>query len=172
MNAGPGSRLAQMAKEMLAQAPSQRNGDFPFACAFSEPTKSHIMGRNQASRKLYNPFRGTEYLERGGYGYIFRLINTDIALKIPHRMTNSAPDEDARTVESLKVLRREKAVYEILGRSPHPNIVQYFLGTDLAIFIKFEPDTLEKRLRRRFEVPIPEARQFRWVAEIARATSW
>jgi serine/threonine protein kinase len=43
---------------------------------------------------------------------------------------------------------------------------------DIAIFMKFEPDTLERRLSRRFETPIPEARQFRWIKEIASAASW
>ncbi|KAK7403725.1 hypothetical protein QQX98_010497 [Neonectria punicea] len=131
------------------------------------------MVQAQAPRKLYNPFPGTEYLERGGYGHIFRLPNTVIVLKIPHRIINGTPHEDARAAESLEILRRERTVYEALAtKAPHPNIVQYFLSTDLAIFIKFEPDTLEKRLYRRFVVPISEERQFRWIMEIARAASW
>ncbi|GAB1312368.1 EKC/KEOPS complex subunit BUD32 [Madurella fahalii] len=48
----------------------------------------------------------------------------------------------------------------------------YFLSTDIAIFMKFEPDTLERRLSRRFATPIPEERQFYWIREIASATSW
>lgn len=131
------------------------------------------MVQAQTTRKLYNPFPGTEYLERGGYGHIFRLPNTVIVMKISHRIINGTADEDIRAAESLEILQRERTVYEALAtKAPHPNIVQYFLSTDLAIFIKFEPDTLEKRLDRRFEVPISEERQFRWIVEMARAASW
>ncbi|KAH8912340.1 hypothetical protein BR93DRAFT_922306 [Coniochaeta sp. PMI_546] len=38
--------------------------------------------------------------------------------------------------------------------------------------MKFEPETPETRLDRGLAVPIPEQRQFRWVQEIASATSW
>lgn len=38
--------------------------------------------------------------------------------------------------------------------------------------MKFVPDTLERRLSRRFETPISEGRQFRWAQEIASAASW
>ena len=38
--------------------------------------------------------------------------------------------------------------------------------------MKFELDNLERRLSRRVAVPIPEERQFRWIKEIASATSW
>ncbi|KAF5018583.1 hypothetical protein F66182_9428 [Fusarium sp. NRRL 66182] len=131
------------------------------------------MIKAQAPRILYNPFPKTNYLEQGDYGHILRFPDTVIVLKIPHRIINGAPHEEARAAESLKALKRDRAIYETLATKPtHPNTVQYFLSTDLAIFIKFEPDTLEKRLDRPFTVPISEGRQHRWIMEIARAASW
>ena len=131
------------------------------------------MVQHQASRKLYNPFRGTTYLERGGYGHIFRLADSTIVVKISHRIVNGTAGEDARAAESLEILRRERVVYEALAtKAPHPNIVQYFLSTDIAIFLKFEPETLERRLSRLSTMPVPEERQFRWIKEIASAASW
>ncbi|KAK4149899.1 hypothetical protein C8A00DRAFT_46586 [Chaetomidium leptoderma] len=131
------------------------------------------MARHSAQRKLFNPFRGTVYLNRGGYGHIFQLADTAIVVKIAHRIINSNADEEATAAENLEILRRERALYEALAtKLPHPNIVQYFLSTDIAIFMKFEPDTLERRLSRRFATPIPEERQFCWIKEIASAASW
>ncbi|KAK3290798.1 kinase-like domain-containing protein [Chaetomium fimeti] len=129
--------------------------------------------RQSAQRKLFNPFRGTVYLNRGGYGHIFRLADTGIVVKIAHRIVNSTASEEARAAENQEILRRERTLYEALANNPpHPNVVQYFLSTDIAIFMKFEPDNLERRLSRRFAAPIPEERQFRWIKEIASATSW
>ncbi|KAK4041547.1 hypothetical protein C8A01DRAFT_34386 [Parachaetomium inaequale] len=131
------------------------------------------MAQHPSQRKLFNPFRGTEYLNRGGHGHIFRLVNTAIVVKIAHRIVKSTPAEEARATENLEILRRERALYEALAaKPPHPNIVQYLLSTDIAIFMRFEPDTLERRLSRRFVTPVPPERQFRWIKEIASAASW
>lgn len=46
------------------------------------------------------------------------------------------------------------------------------MSTYIAIFMKFEPNTLERRLSRRFATPILEKRQFCWIKEIASAASW
>ncbi|KAK4236834.1 hypothetical protein C8A03DRAFT_45242 [Achaetomium macrosporum] len=111
------------------------------------------MARPSAQRKLFNPFRGTVYLNRGAYGHIFRLAGTVIVVKIAHRIINSAADEEARAAENLKILRQERAVYEELAtKPPHPNVVQ--------------------RLSRRFTTPIPEEQRFCWIKEIASAASW
>ena len=92
-----------------------------------------------------------------GYGHIFRLAETAIVVKIAHRIVNGSADDDARAAESLEILRRERALYERLATKPqHPNIAEYFLSTDVAIFIKFEPETLERRLSRRSAAPIPD----------------
>ncbi|KAJ9143288.1 Kinase-like protein [Coniochaeta hoffmannii] len=131
------------------------------------------MAQHPARRKLFNPFRGTVYLNRGGYGHIFRVADTAIVVKIAHRIINGTTGEEARAAENMEILRRERALYEALAaKPPHPNIVHYFLSTDIAIFMKFEPDTLERRLSCRFATPIPEERQFRWIKEIASAASW
>lgn len=131
------------------------------------------MAQHSAQRKLCNPYRGISYLNRGGHGHIFRLADTATVVKIAHRIVNCTAAEEARAAENLEILRRERALYRALAtKPPHPNIVQYFLSTDIAIFMKFEPDTLERRLSRRFVAPIPEERQFRWVKEIANAASW
>lgn len=124
-------------------------------------------------RKLFNPFRGTVYHNRGGYGHIFRVPETAIVVKIAHRVVNSTAREEARAAENLEILRRERVVYEALAtKSPHPNIVHYFLSTDIAIFLKFEPDNLERRLSRHLETPISEEWQFCWIQEIASAATW
>ncbi|KAL2015437.1 hypothetical protein VTK56DRAFT_5503 [Thermocarpiscus australiensis] len=103
----------------------------------------------------------------------FGLADSAIVVKIPHRIINCTAGEEARAAENLEILRRERALYEELAtRPPHPNIVQYFLSTDMAIFMKFEPGTLERRLSCRFATPIPEGRQFCWIQEIASAASW
>jgi serine/threonine protein kinase len=131
------------------------------------------MAQQSAQRTLFNPFRGTVYLTRGGYGHIFLLPDTTIAVKIAHRIVNGSAGEEARAAESLEILRRERAVYEALSaKRSHPNIVHYFLSTDMAIFLKFEPDNLERRLSRRMESPIPEEQEFRWIKEIASAAAW
>ena len=83
--------------------------------------------QHSAQRKLFNPFRGTVYLNRGGHGHIFRLADTRIVVKIAHRITNSTAGEEARAAENLEILRRERTLYEALANEPqHPNIVQYF----------------------------------------------
>ncbi|KAL2162608.1 hypothetical protein VTH06DRAFT_6444 [Thermothelomyces fergusii] len=124
-------------------------------------------------RKLFNPFRGIVYLDRGGYGHIFRIPDTPIAVKLAHRIIDTATGKEIQMTESLEMLRREQALYETLATKPlHPNIVQYFLSTDDAIFIKFEPSTLERRLSLRFASAIPEERKLRWIKEIASAASW
>ncbi|OIW31907.1 kinase-like protein [Coniochaeta ligniaria NRRL 30616] len=131
------------------------------------------MTQQKAQRTLHNPFRGLEYHERGGYGHIFRLPDTAVVVKIPHRIVNGTAEDDARAAESLEILRRERTVYEVLAtKAQHPNIVQYFLSTDSALFIKFEPETLEARLDRRDSNPVSKGRQFRWAQEIASAASW
>lgn len=131
------------------------------------------MAQHPPRRKLFNPFRGTIYLNRGGYGHIFRLAGTAIVVKIAHRINNGTAGEETRAAENMEVLLRERALYEALAtKPPHPNIVQYFLSTDIAIFMKFEPGTLERRLSCRFATPIPEERQFCWIKEIASAASW
>jgi serine/threonine protein kinase len=131
------------------------------------------MAWHPTQRKLFNPFRGTVYLNRGGYGHIFRLADTAIVVKIAHRIINSTAGEEARAAENLEILRQERALYEALAtKLSHPNIVQYFLSTDIAIFMKFEPGTLERRLSCRFTTPIPEERQFCWIKEIVSASSW
>lgn len=130
------------------------------------------MAQQSAQRKLFNPFRGTIYLNRGGYGHIFLLPGTTIAVKIAHRIINGSAAEEARAAESLEILRRERAVYEALGAKPsHPNIVQYFLSTDMAIFLKFEPGNLERRLNRRMASPISEELQLCWIKGIASAAA-
>lgn len=131
------------------------------------------MTQHKAQRTLYNPFRGVTYHERGGYGHIFQLPDTAIVVKIPHRIVNGTADDDVRAAESLEILRRERAVYHVLAtKEQHPNIVQYFMSTNSALFIKFEPETLERRLDRRLADPVPESRQYRWAREIAGAASW
>jgi len=127
----------------------------------------------QNRRTLYNPFLGVEYLDRGGYAHIFRLPSTEIVLKLSHRIVNGTAAEDKRAAESLEILRSERSVYDALKAYPtHPNIVQCFLSTDIAIFLKFEPDTLWKRLDRRADDPISDEQQFRWIREIASAATW
>ncbi|KAI0473977.1 kinase-like protein [Xylariaceae sp. FL0804] len=131
------------------------------------------MVQAQTGRVLYNPFHGTEYLDRGGYGYLFRLPGTVIVVKIPYRLKDGDAEDNARAIESMREHQRERAAYEALAtRAPHPNIAQCFLSTDLGIFLKFEPDSIEKRLLRQSEAPVPEALQFRWADEIARASCW
>ncbi|KAK3688046.1 hypothetical protein B0T22DRAFT_535295 [Podospora appendiculata] len=130
-----------------------------------------------SNQKLFNPFRGTEYLTRGGYGHIFRLaIDTAVVVKIAHRIvgTGTTAGDEPRAAEALEILRRKRTVHEALDarQPPHPNIVEYFLSTDIAIFIKFEPETVERRPSRRFATPITEARQFLWIKEMASAASW
>ncbi|KAL2131888.1 hypothetical protein VTI74DRAFT_4473 [Chaetomium olivicolor] len=131
------------------------------------------MARNSAQRKLFNPFYGVLYLNRGGYGHILRLADTPIVLKISHRIVNGTAANEARAAENLEILRRERALYEALAITPpHPNIVQYFLSTDIAIFMKFEPETLERRLSCQLATSLPAERQFRWIKKIASAASW
>ena len=73
----------------------------------------------------------------------------------------------------MEILRGERNVYDVLRARPaHPNIVQYFLSTDVALFLKFEPDTLWKRLGRRADSPVPDEQQLRRVLEIASAAAW
>jgi serine/threonine protein kinase len=132
-----------------------------------------MMAQKPGQRKLFNPFRGTVYLNRGGYGHIFRLPDTAIVVKIAHRIVNGTAGEETRVAENLEILRRESSLYGALAtKPPHPNIVEYFLSTDIAIFMKFEPDNLERRLSRREATPIPEERQSRWIKEIVSAASW
>ncbi|KAK3324337.1 kinase-like domain-containing protein [Cercophora scortea] len=134
------------------------------------------MWRDAAQRTLFSPFRGIEYINHGGYGHVFRLVaDHAIVVKIAHRVVgNTTAGEDARAAEAQEILQRERTFYEALAakKPPHPNIVEYFLSTDIAIFMKFEPDTLERRLSRRFETPIAEEQQFRWIKEMASAASW
>lgn len=132
------------------------------------------MSQMRAERTLFNPLQGTEYIERGGYGHIFTITGTVIAVKIAHRILNGTQAEDERATESLQILHHERAVYEALAAkdSRHPNIVEYFLSTELAIFMRLEPSTVDKRLQCRTEMPIDEGRQFRWILETASAASW
>jgi len=131
------------------------------------------MTRQTTKRRLYNPFRGAEYLGHGGHGHIFRLPDTAIAVKIPHRILNGTSVEDARAAENLELVSKERSVIDTLAtRPPHPNVVHYFMSTNFAIFMRLEPETLEQRLSRRSVDPIPEQRQFRWIREIVSASSW
>lgn len=126
------------------------------------------MAKTSTERKLYNPFRGTIYLNRGGYGHIFQLADTAIVVKIAHRILNGVTAKKARAAENLEILRQERALYEALATKPqHPNIVLHFLSTDIAIFKNLKPDTLERRLSRRFAALIPEKQQLCWIKEIA-----
>jgi serine/threonine protein kinase len=130
------------------------------------------VAQESGQSKLLNPFRGTVYLNHGGYGHIFRLPDTALVVKIAHRIVNGTAGEETRAAENLEILQRESAVYDAQAtKPPHPIIVEYFLSTDIAIFMKFEPDNL-KRLSRRSANPIPEERQFRWITQIASAASW
>jgi serine/threonine protein kinase len=88
-------------------------------------------------------------------------------VRIAHCILNGDKSEEARAAESLEILRQERALYEALATKPqHPNIVQCFLSTDIAIFMKFEPDNLERRLNRRLVTPISQEQQFHWAKEI------
>jgi hypothetical protein len=57
---------------------------------------------------------------------IFQLAGTDIAIKISPHIINRTAAEDVRAVESLEMLRHERAVFGALAAAKpyHPNIVQ------------------------------------------------
>lgn len=84
------------------------------------------MAKHPAQRVLFNPFPGTTYLSRGGYGHIFRLpADSAIVVKISYRIINGTAAQERDAVESSNILKRERAVYEALAARPqHPAIVE------------------------------------------------
>jgi hypothetical protein len=48
--------------------------------------------------------------------------------------------------DAVEAIEREKAIYRILGRSPHPNIIRSFLGASEGIFLERMTIILQKKI--------------------------
>lgn len=72
--------------------------------------------------------------------------------------------------ESALRIAREKAVYEILTKIPHPNILQCILSVPQGMFLEHMETTLQARIDNKTLGPV--STQTRWISQITSAIAW
>jgi len=120
------------------------------------------------------PFRSLSadnLMSRGAAGHVFH-INLNIVLKCPTKFDNALPEQIEEMEESGKKIEAEKAVYRVLMKNPHPNIVQCILCVSEGIFLRRMKSTLQERLSQSRTATIPAFTQERWVLQLTSAIAW
>lgn len=107
-------------------------------------------------------------------------ISDAIALKTPLRFdfSNLGSEHTERDLKrlrernesSVKAMEREKAIYDLLAESPHPNITQSILCGPEGIFLERMETSLLARMAQPH--PIDLRLKFCWVKELTSAAAW
>ncbi|KAI9747163.1 MAG: hypothetical protein M4579_007513, partial [Chaenotheca gracillima] len=107
----------------------------------------------------------------GSSAYVF-LINDEIALKTPQRITKAAP-QTIKTVQeikdSLKSVEREKGIYDLINPHPHPNILQSIHHGPEGIFMARHGKILQEIIAKE---ECTEPLRLRWAREIIAGAAW
>jgi serine/threonine protein kinase len=74
--------------------------------------------------------------------------------------------------ESATKIEAEKAVYKVLMKRPHPNILQCILCAPEGLFLRRMDCTLLERLSQSATTPIPSETQEKWVQQLTSALAW
>ncbi|KAF6807174.1 hypothetical protein CSOJ01_08362 [Colletotrichum sojae] len=121
---------------------------------------------------LWTPFFGLHSLDRGAGGQVFA-INDRIVFKCPTNFSYPHPQQAEEAIESAQRITHEKAVYEVLERHPHTNIIRCLLSIPEGFFMERMAMTLRDRIDYRPELNPPNApTQLRWIYQIASAVAW
>ncbi|KAL2022098.1 hypothetical protein VTK56DRAFT_6142 [Thermocarpiscus australiensis] len=74
--------------------------------------------------------------------------------------------------ESVKKIEAEKAVYRVLMKRPHPNIIQCILCVPEGIFLHRMESSLQERLSQfQAAIALPQTQE-RWVWQLTSAVAW
>ncbi len=111
------------------------------------------------------------FLSRGAAGHVFQ-ISSNIVLKSPTQFDDPFPQQIEEMEESEKKIEAEKAVYRVLMKRPHPNIVQCIVCAPEGIFLRRMECTLQDRLSLSQTASIPPHTQERWVRQLTSAVAW
>lgn len=122
------------------------------------------------------PFSGLSCdnsLGMGSTGSVYA-ISARVAIKCPNIVLSDDgsqaefyAEEAADNVENLE---KEKRIYGMLSRAPHPNVLSAILHVDEGIFLERFDTTLASRLCSPVEVAFPI--QCRWILELTKALAW
>lgn len=110
-------------------------------------------------------------LSRGAAGHVFQ-INSNIVIKCPTQFDNPSQRQIEEMRESVEKIEAEKAVYRVLMKQPHPNIVQCILCAPEGIFLRLMEYTLQERLSMAQMRTILPDTQERWVWQLTSAIAW
>ncbi|CRK20316.1 Carbon catabolite-derepressing protein kinase like [Verticillium longisporum] len=111
------------------------------------------------------------FLSRGAGGQVFT-ISPRIVFKCPTSFQNPAPEQQEEAEESDERITREKEVYELLIKRPHPNIIRCILIVPEGIFLERMEMTLEARIDDQSLHPTSANVHMRWIRQITNALSW
>lgn len=111
------------------------------------------------------------FLSRGAAGHVFQ-ISSNIVFKCPTQFDDPFPQQIEEMEESIKKIEAEKAVYRVLMKRPHPNIVQCILCVPEGIFLHRMESTLQERLSPNQTATILPHTQERWVWQLTNAVAW
>ena len=127
-----------------------------------------IMAESPQPRMVFwNPFSSPSFLHGGRNGLIV-VVSTNIVLKLPWRFEDDTHGtKHCKVKNSLKHFKYEKAMYEILNSTPHPNILQSFLSTADGIFLPRMLESLNNRLKQQSKRPVSEQERYNWIVQIS-----
>lgn len=108
-------------------------------------------------------------LSRGSGGHVF-VINDRVVLKCPTVFDNPAPQQAKEMEESAERIARGEAMYEILMKSRHPNILQCIICIPQGLFLERMETTLQARINS--QTLGSTSTQARWIRQITSAIAW
>ena len=112
------------------------------------------------------------FISRGSGGQVFT-ISANVVFKCATLFTDPAPEQARESAESVEKMVREKAVYRVLMKRQHRNIVRGILCAPEGIFLQRLECTLQDRLERYDMFPLVGLeRQCQWIQELVSAMEW
>jgi len=123
---------------------------------------------------LSTPFRSfstANFLSRGSAGQVF-VISRNVVFKCPTVFNNPAPQQADEMKESRERMENEMAVYEVLMKHRHPNIVHGILCVPQGLFMQRLQMTLESRIAEQSMSAISPDTQEKWIQQLTSGLAW
>ncbi|KAH8904077.1 hypothetical protein BR93DRAFT_946878 [Coniochaeta sp. PMI_546] len=111
------------------------------------------------------------FVARRAAGHVFR-ISSSIVFKCPTQFDNPFPQRVEEMKDSIRKIEAEKAVYRVLMKQRHPNIVQCILCVPEGTFLRRMETAIQERLSQSGTATVSPRIQERWIGQLTSAVAW